>query len=260
MTKITVNGLDITDNINYLVESIEYRNTPSRTFDIQPISTRPGSKLLAAEWESKSINIKGKIFGTTNSVLKTNVDTFQQNIAVKSLALVIDQDRSYTVTLNDLTISSEFYQNTMLDYEANLTAIDPFAYGSLLTVSGTTVSGTATLTPIVTISGTVFAEPLLSIYPKGLNFGDSGLRAMNIQYISTGEIVSISGMMQFNAPFTIDYSNFITTNSGVNVDYSGIFSRWEPGSQSFTITTVSGTNGLKTGYNWVFSYQPRYYQ
>ena len=50
---VTVNGLTIDDNVTYLIEEITYKNMPQRDVQRMPISTRPGSKLVASEWSEK---------------------------------------------------------------------------------------------------------------------------------------------------------------------------------------------------------------
>lgn len=252
----TVNGLNISDNVNYISTEITYRDMPDRDMQTANISRRPGIKLLNAEWTKKEITIKGHVFSTTASGLRGLVDIMQQNFAVKSLALAVDTDRSYVATLNSLKVPNQFYNVTYVPYEASFLCADPFSYGSQLTVSGTTISGTLTYSGTITISGTVFAEPTLTINPTGANAGNSGITQLQITYTSAGETVTISGTINYLSNISLNYANFTVTNSGVNSDFSGIFSRWEPGVSEFTITV----GGVRQGYNWMISYQPRYYE
>ena len=254
---ITVNGLQIDTNINYLVEELEYKTMPARNLVYEPISTRPGDKMIAYEWGQKEIYFKGRIFGSTPAELQTNVDTLQKNFAVPFVSISIDEGRAYTGTLSEMSIPTQFYTLSMAEYEARFVCVDPFAYGTTLTVSGTVVSGTTTYSGQVTISGTQFAEPILTIIPGGGSSGDSGIKQMQIYHSPTGEIVTVSGTYNYLTNMVVDYSNFYVTKDGLQVDYQGIFSRFEPGVVPFTITVVSG---IKQTYNWKLSYQPRYFQ
>ncbi len=254
---ITINGLNITDNINYLVEELEYKTMPARNLVYEPISTRPGDKMIACEWGQKEIYFKGRVFGSTPAELQTNVDTLQMNFAVPFVSISIDDGRTYTGTLSEMSVPTQFYTLSMLEYEARFVCVDPFAYGSAVSVSGTVVSGTTTFSGTVTISGTQFAEPTLTIIPAGGSSGDSGIRQMRVYHTPTGEIVTVSGTYNYLTNMVIDYQNFFVTKDGLQVDYQGIFSRFEPGSVSFEITVISG---VKQGYDWVLSYQPRYFQ
>ena len=154
---ITINGLNINDNVNYLVEEVTYRQVPKRQVYSEPISRRPGNKLTGAEWDNKEIEIKGYVFATTASGLRGNVDILHQNAAVQGLAMAIDSDRTYTATLEKLDIPTQFFNNTYVNFDAMFLCVDPFAYGPLLTASGVTTSGTVTYSGSLTISGTVFA-------------------------------------------------------------------------------------------------------
>jgi len=257
MAAITVNSLNINDATNYTVTEVTYRHTAARDVQTAGISRNPGDKLVATEWKNKEITIKGYVFGSSPTTLRTLVDALHQNFAVQSLSLAIDTDRTYTATMTDLKVPTQFYNNSYVEYEAKFLAVDPFAYASQVTASGTVASGTSSVTSTITISGTVFAGPILSIYPKGANAGNSGIRAIKITHVPTGETITVSGTFNYNAAVSIDYMNFLVTNSGVASDYTGIFSRWQPGSVSFTIATISG---VSNGYNYRFSYSPRYYQ
>ncbi len=254
---ISVNGLQIDDNVSYIVEELTFRSMPKRNFQVVPISRRPGDKLTAAEWESKTINVKGRVFSTTVSGLRNAVDTLQQNFAVKGLAFNIDSDRTYTASLQKMDIPTQFYNLTMVQYDADFFCVNPFAYGSLLTASGTVVSGTITYSGTVTISGTVFAEPTLTINPIGSGAGNSNILQFQFGYSPTGEIVTVSGIINYKSDLVANYANFTITNSGVTSDYSGIFSRWEPGVTGFTLSTISGSH---LGYNWKITYSPKYYE
>ena len=253
---IRVNNLNIEDGTSYIVEEVSFKSVPNRTVFSVPISRRPGDKLTGVEWGNKSIQIKGRIFSTTTSGLRGNIDTLQQNFAVQSLALSIDLDRTYTATLTKLDIPNLFYNQTMAQFDAEFLSVDPFSYANQVTVSGTVISGTLTYSGSITISGTVFAEPLLTINPTGANVGNSGIKNMTITHVPTGENITISGMINYASPFTIDYNNFLTTNSGINTDYVGIFSRWEPGVVNYLITVSSG---VLQGFNYTWQYQPRFY-
>ena len=253
---VTVNNLNIEDNVNYLVEEVTYRSVPNRGQQTNSVSRRPKTKLTANEWQYKEIEIKGRVFGTSPSDMRNYLDTLQQNFAVPSLTLAIDTDRSYTATLESLDIPTQHFNNSMIQYDAKFIATDPFAYAGLVTASGTVVSGTVTYSGSITVSGTVFAEPLLTINPTGANSGNSGINALKYTHVPTGETMTVSGTFSYSSPLVIDFNNFLVTNSGVSSDFTGIFSRFEPGVTPYTITVSSG---IHNGFNYSWSYQPRYY-
>lgn len=254
---LTVNGLNLSDNENYLVEEVDYKHPADRRVYSAGISRRPGDKLTGQEWGTKSIKVKGRIFGSSYSDLMSRIDTFQQTVAPQSISITVDSGRSYTGTLKSLDIPNQFYNLSMISYTADFLCLDPFAYGTLLTVSGSTVSGTVTLSGSLTISGTVFAEPVLTINPTGALAGNSGIVALTVTNTNAGETVTVSGTINYTSDLVIDYSNYQITNSGVANDFQGIFSRFEPGVNNFTITVVSG---VRQGYNFKWAYQPRFYQ
>jgi hypothetical protein len=253
----TVNGLNLSDGINYLIEEADYRGTPDRRTYSSGISRRPGDKLTGQEWGTKKIKIKGRVWDTNYSNLLTRVDTLQKTIAPQSSTITVDTGRSYIGTLTQLQIPNQFYNMSMIQYDAEFLCLDPFSYGSQLTVSGMVVSGTLTYSGTLTISGSVFAEPVLTLNPTGSTEGNSGLKSISIANTTAGENLTVSGMINYTADLQVDYSAYQVTNSGVLSDFQGIYSRFEPGANNFEITVVSGT---RQGYLWKFSYSPRYYQ
>lgn len=260
---VYVNGLNISDNVNYLVESITYKSNPPRTIVSQPLSTRPGEKFITSEWQKKMIQMTGHIFCPTVSGLRTFVDQMQQSLATESTSLQIDSDRTYTVNLTKLDIPNQYYSTSIVPFSAEFEASDPFSYGTQLTISGISLPGVTTFSGTVTISGTVFAQPLLTITPiSGMQqAGDAGYSMMQIEYLTNQELVTVSGMnagdFQYGVPVAIDYTNFQVTISGFQQPYTGVFSRWEPGIRQFTIDINVGT---PNGFQWILSYQPRYYE
>lgn len=260
----TVNGLNISDNVNYILEEATYRSAPERDIITQPISTRPGDKFITSEWRTKVLSLKGRVFSVTNSGLRTFVDNLQKNFSIESAPINIDTDRTFTGTLQKLDIPTQFFQNTMVEYSAEFLLSDPFSYGAITTISGSTISGTLTLSGAITISGSVFAQPLVVIVPStitGIDAGLSGVYQYTVTYKTTGEYITISGtnsqQIQLGTVMGIDYENFYVTQSGVSIDYSGIFSRWEPGSRLFEITVSSGVHN---GFKWIVAYRPRYFE
>jgi hypothetical protein len=252
---ITVNGLQIDDNIKYVVSEINQHRAPTRDVQSQQLSRTAGSKLLSNEWIEKQIDIKGYIFGTTSADFQTNMDTFKQNVALRSVALTID-NRTYTSTLTDLQIDTQFYNNTYVPYQASFLCVNPFAYMTGVTASGIVGTNITTYSGSLTISGSAFNQPTLTIIPTGGLAGNSGIKAVTVTYVPTGETLTVSGTFNYASAVVIDYLNYLVTNSGISTDYSGIFSRWDVGVDAFTITIASGTLGA---YNYFFSYQPRYY-
>lgn len=249
----------LNDGTTYFVTETDYRSFGSRPLDSELLTRRPGAKFYYTDFGPKVLRFNGYIVGTTASGLQGAIDTLQNSLRQKEQALVIGDDiygtRSYTATVSQLSIPNQNYNQTYLPYSVEFTANDPFSYGLGLTASGSVVSGTVTYSGSTTISGTVFAEPTFTLYPTSLAAGNSGINAFQIGYTTTGETLTASGVFNYTSPVSFNYSNFTVTNSGINADFNGSFSRWEPGSTNFTITTSSG---LHNSYNWVLSYQPRY--
>ena len=260
MADFSFAGFNLNDGVNYLITETNYRGFGTRRLDAAKLARRPGQKLFYTDFDKKEIDFHGYIVSTTASGLQGLIDTLQQNVALREQPLVINDDiygvRTYTATCSQLALPNQNYNQTFLPYSGKFLASNPFAYGPLLSASGQVASGVITFSGTTTISGNVFAEPTISLYPTSLAAGDSGIRAFQVGYTPAGENLTVSGVLSYTSPISLNYANYTVTVSGINGDFNGAFSRWEPGTTAFTITTSSGLNN---SYNYVLSYQPRYY-
>ena len=135
---------------------------------------------------------------------------------------------------------------------------DPFFYGDQLTISVPVASGTVTKNITVTVSGTAFAEPVITYTAPGTS-GLTTTAGIVIEYGPTGEKVTWSGTsttsLGYGSSVSFDYLNQRILENTSEVDIEGVFARWEPETSTFT-TTFSGT---AQGGTINMTYSPRYF-
>lgn len=252
----TFGGFSLQDD-NYITTEIEYRTWPTRNTKTDKIAYRPGAKLLDTEFGEKRIILRGFIKGSSESDLQSKIDDFHQNVSEKSQSLIIESGRTFTATASMVSISDPHYAVDIVPFELEFICADPFAYGSSRTVTMTVTSGVGSEDYTVTISGSVFAEPSITYATVGGVSGSTTTSGVKIELQDTGENVTWSGgqtTLSYGDELNFDYDTYKVLKNTTQENFSGIFSRWDSGSQTFT-TTYSGTT---QGGEINFTYSPRY--
>jgi predicted phage tail component-like protein len=257
---ITFNGFNIDDNTNYIVTSIKGdRGMPSRNVITKEISRREGVRILGDNFRAKKISIQGAVYDDTVSGFESKLDDLKKRLANFQGELQIDDDRTYTATVQSLDIAETSEALTWGSFNIDFVVNEGFATGSLQTVSLTATSGITTVSGLVTISGTAFMRPTL-----GITIDDgSGLTAISnidVTHLNTGEIVSwsgtvVGGNLNRGDVLLFNYDNYTILRNGTSQDYTGIFSKWEPGDNTFVVTFTAAPPGGTID----LSYTPNYY-
>jgi len=254
----TFDGFSLQDD-NYITSNVSYRNSPSRNLDSQKITRRPGTKLLSTDFAEKTISLQGSILASSPLELQTLIDTLNENITRKDNVVVyLEANRSAVATVSSVGIAESSYNMDYAQFEMEFLMNDPFFYGVQQTVNYTIASGTASLTDVITISGSVFAEPSIT-FESCAGAGYTTTSGISVVYNNTNEIVTWSGTsgassLAFGQIIQFDFNNHRIIEDIVETEIEGVFARWEPGSQTYQVT-FSGTT---PGGTLSFAYQPRY--
>jgi hypothetical protein len=227
-----------------------------RILNSTPISRRSGNKFLSEDFGSKSIVFKGHVLSPSASGLIGIIDNIQRYLGLTEQSLVIDSGRTYTATMSKANFPEMSYTQSVTPFEVEFVSSLPFSEGSNRYCVFTIPSGLLATTVSTTISGAMFNEPNITLDFIG-DAGDSGITQVQLDHTTSGQQVTISGSFDRGNLMTASYSDATVTNSGLYVDYTGSFSRWEAGSNSLIIN-LEGSNNF--GINGLLEYKPRYFQ
>lgn len=260
MANIDFEGFSL-QTANYITTDITYRTIPTRDIVLQNISRRPGKKMTANEFTQKEIKIAGWILGDNGDDLIAKIDDLHDNITRKNSGiLTVDNGRSIAAIVNTFSITDPNYTQSATPFEIDfLSTGDPFWSGPQQSINITVASGNEEpqILPVtLTISGSVFAEPMISYRSSG-STGYTTTSGIMLQYGSTQEKLTWSGganTLPYGSLVAFDYSNLIAIQDSVEVVAAGNFSRWEPGLTNFGVTF----SGCSQGGTLTFAYHPRY--
>src|SRR3990167_8492516 len=248
MANPTFDSFSLQDS-NYITESIEYRTIPSREITLESIARKPGKKFLAEEFGERRIRLTGFILGSSASDLIDKIDNLHTNVTRKKIGtLSIDTNRDIQALVASVAIAEPHYSQTMVPMSLEFVAAEPFYQGAQRVAVTAIAEGTASATITTTISGSVFTEPIITYTPKG-GGSNTNIYRIDISYDQTGEEVTWSGG---NHPLSnadsvaFDYSNQIITEGNSEIEASGVFARFEPGSTNLTVTYYSTSTSSTT--------------
>lgn len=251
-------GFSLQDD-TYIVQDIVYRTIPTRSLDTEKLARRPGIKTLSTDFAERQVKLTGYIISDSVSNLRTAIDNLHTNVTRKtSGALYLESDRSATAIVSTVAIADSNYNQSFVPFEIDFLLSDPFYYGAQQAVNLTIPSGTSSFAQSITVSGSFYAEPIITYTSPG-TVGNTTVSGIRVTYGPTTEMVTWSGTLgQTTLPYgtavSFDYPSHQILQGTTKVDIDGVFARWEPGNAAFTVTF----SGTAPGGTLQFAYQPRY--
>lgn len=252
---------ELDDGTNYITERIVGdRASPTRRLFQQETGRREGSKILDDEFTNKVIVVEGRVVATTVSGFAGARDAMKKALGKTEQILQLESDRSYTAITRSLNITQENDEITIGRFSAEFLITDPFAKGAQQVVSLTVVSGTTSQTQTITISGTIFARPLITYRaPDGDGSGPTTTSGVTISHQESGTTLTWSGTtdtspITYSGSVSFDYDALQVLRDTLVQDFSGFFPVWDVDSNTFTVTF----SGTAVGGTIDFSYNPNY--
>lgn len=258
------NGFSLNDlsETGVITSNILKGSTPDRSIEVEQVSRRSGGRVLNSEFQPKKVSIQGYVIGNNAEDLRDKVDSLHSNVtSQREGVLAVSSDRQATALVEKVNITENPYNTDYLPFTIDFVLPDPFFYAGQHTATFTLPSGTNIHTTPVTISGSYYALPALTINVAD-NVGETITSRVDITYESTGERVTWSGA---SGEINLDYSDIlqfdfdsqlITRNSTIQ-NTAGTYADFYPGTHTLTITFSGSGNWI--GGDATLSYQPRYF-
>lgn len=258
MANPTFEGFSLQDS-NFITERVTFKGFAKRSTSFAQVNRREGKKLLGSDFSDKEINVAGVVIASTPSALQTLLDNMKRALTAEEGDLVVEDGRTFVATVTSLAIPDEHYNQTKAPFDITFTCSNPYAQGSLLTVTIPIVSGRFTVSGLVNISGTMFARPTLTYTPPSAT-GKTLIRRIDLYHTPTAQTVTVSGFgsgtsLNYQDAVSINLDTFNATEGGAAIDSSGAYPKFEPGTNNFTVT-ASGR--AFPGGTLTLSYYPRY--
>lgn len=253
---ITLDSTNINSG-NYTIKAINHESV-NVSVNAMEIAREDGVKVISTNIKEKEITIDGVIKGSSISDFETNLDSFRQLINVSSGTLDIEYagtTRRYNVVLANFSLIRDYYNVTFAKYSAKF--IVPASVGEDTTVTETlSVQALTETTSSWDLSFAGSAEPRPTITYVIDTAGNLG--TINLTNNTTGTQIEIGTTWANGDQVSIDTLNRQVTKNSSNVDFDGVFPRFEIGSNlissSFSSSSgVAASNTSETSTSYVGS-------
>lgn len=238
---------------NNKIRRILHDHVPAIDFEADSITRKDGTKILNTNLKPKTIQIEGRIQDDTNT-LEENIDTFKQTVNVTSGTLDISYasgTRRYKVTLASLVIDRDYFNIKFADYRMEFIVMtgDGRDTATTETLSVDGLTETTTSWEDMNFGGSLEPKPLIEYVI------DTAGNLLDIQLTNdtTGTQISIGTAWSDGDILDIDTDNMTIERNGSDVEFEGIFPRFQTGdndiTSAFTKNTIEAQSLTSTSEN-----------
>lgn len=240
---ITYDSFSLTRSLDastsYFCRIKDIYNAPQASIQRETSVTRHGSKVLNRYFTNKIIELTGSITTSSAANLQTAIDDLQKALLTTEGNLDIVYNtatRRYICTPDSLQFLANGHNAQTIDFTVNFVSSFPFAKGlindsfdevGIVTTQNSYAyiyNGTAPLRPIFTI--TVVSETdMTQIELAHTNKSTSIIIGANV-IIAAGDV------------FVIDSLSGNITQNGNNIEFTGVFPEYLPGSQTTQLIII----------------------
>lgn len=235
---IVFNGFSL-QNANIVTNKRNIEDLPSIDFNTFKIPNENGEGIVSRYYRAKTIKIRGSLRTNTSAELEALIDTMKKALRKVSGNLDIKINgkiRRYIATLvrGNSIFNREKYNITFLPFELTFECVDPFGKEIDSEVNELFSQNSQTITQEVEHLGNVEAKPSINVYIQS----QSNLTSLIIENLTTSERMAINRAFADNDVIQINSEDKTVKVNGVLVDYSGVFLKLEPDTNSIQFAFV----------------------
>src|SRR3989304_3354649 len=244
------------DNVAYVQFTKRFSHSiPTRAVNSKSLANDDGGKMVSADFNQREIIIDGTIIAPNRPAAELARDNLMQYLTPKEKPLKIDQggfERVYTATMQNITFSEA--QGGFIPFSINFICSDPFGYRE----QSTAIAMGAAITAFYgektfNILGNYKALPTITLTFASLS-GATG-KIVTLTNPDTGEEISITRDWVNTDVLVVNCFTKTLTVNGTEVDYTGKFLSFEPGTSRKLVYEDNFTGRSVT---FGFSYTKRY--
>lgn len=238
---LKINTLDITSG-NYALNELRFDDSPPIQFSELPFASDDGAKFISSRYTPKSISLRGRISGTSQANLETNIDTFKETL-LKDTNINLNSSyaggfRQWVGNVSQLSITRDNFNVTYALYDIAFQASDPFgydvssidadpAYAELYSFDN---FGGNQLTHTFTCEGT--APPLVR-WRYLLDTISGQIEKLVFKSKTTGMQMELNNAFSVGDEVVINPDDKTVTLNAFDIDYEGVFPEFKIGGNEF---------------------------
>lgn len=242
-----------------LTSNIVYNNFPEKTISLKQDSIRDGWSLEDVRYSQKVITINGWLISDSGANLKTLIDNFKNYLRPDEVNLDIETYPGsgtytrWTATTRSIMVSEEHWQVTQKPFTVEFLC-QPFGKSTSSTTihlnSGSDITSSP-YTEDISVSGTYNAKPVITFTISS----ETDLTVLKLENDTNDDWIQVSASFSVSDVLEIDCDNETVKLNGTSQDFTGIFSRLKPGTNSLILTA---TDTGSFGYTVDVVYYPTY--
>ena len=253
---VTFDGFDFNDG-TFITERVTFKGFAKRALSRANIARREGISLLNTEFGEKEVTIEGVVITDEAVDLQGTLDGAKKALTKEEGDLIVESGRTWKATVSNVVIPDEHYSLSKAPFQVTFVCSNPFAEGTLATAIQNVPSGFYTFSGGITISGTMFARPIVTFIPP-VTTGNTNIQSFVFNHTPSGQEITISGFgtggLDYDDTIVVNMDTLASLVGGEATNLTGAFPRWEPGTNNYTVTV----SGYHVGGTVQITYRPRY--
>lgn len=251
MTNIAFNSNSL-QTTSIITSEIDHHSSPNKAVAQASIAHGNKSRIIYTEYKDKKINITGQLVSTTITTLDALIDTFKGYLQGEDKNLDIEYNgttRRYVATENVTQIERP---GGLLFANFKVQFICAFPFGTDLASSSLSTQTTQTnaiYNYAITVAGSApWQCPVITVTYSAITGLTS--KTVSIGNGNTGQIISVTRTWTATDVLEVDVANRTVKVNGVQVEFSGAFPEFQPGSGtlSYADDFTTRTFGLTATY------------
>lgn len=218
---------------------------PTRNNKLYKRAMRDGRKHVRSEYNDRALVLEGDISRASRALMEASRDTLMEYLQPVDEKLEFEQAgalRRYMATMRNVIMTEDMGGFAPFSIEFDLSL--PFGVDINLTTLLNNVNHNSSSTDhAITIGGSVFAEPLITLTLTSITGGTNA--SVLIENPATGQGITVQRSFSNSDVVKVDVDAHKVYVNDVEVEYSGAFPTWDVGSGTLRVTddfsTVAST-------------------
>lgn len=237
---IAFDNISLNNDPYQFTELDHEKSAPRETF-MYDLARERGGVIVGDNYKPKEVVITGRIVGDDKNALESNIDSFKELMARFNKNLDLDYasgTRRYVATPIEVDIDRKYFHLSFVPFR--VTFLVPSGVGEDITQTASIQNG-ITVTPYngsINIGGSAYPMPKVEITIASITAG------ADISFQCNGDKITLTNSLVANDVVVFDVQNKKVTLNGAEKDYTGVFPKFNVGTNNYIITVNSSARNF----------------
>jgi phage-related protein len=229
------------NNDPYQFTELDHEKSAPRETFMYDLARERGGVIVGDNYKPKEVVITGRIIGDDKNALESNIDSFKELMARFNKNLDLDYasgTRRYVATPTDVNIDRKYFNLSFVPFR--VTFLVPSGVGEDITQTASIQNG-ITDSPYdgsINIGGSAYPMPKVEVIIASITAG------IDISFQCNGDKITLTNSLVANDVIVFDVQNKKVTLNGAEKDYTGVFPKFNVGTNNYIITINSSARNF----------------